>query len=428
MRIVILTQVAPNPPDAGPKIKTHYAIRMLAREHDVELITFARDEREVAAAEAMRPWCARVTTIPLRRRRVLEPYYLLRGWATGTPFLVARDARRAVGAALSARLAEGGVDVVHADQLSMAQYLPLARRAGVPTIFDAHNAVYDLVREIAIHNRRSPRGLAAAVEWRLLRQFEGGACRESTLSLAVSQGDATLLTAAAGAPFRTAIMPIGIEAAEVTPVPLAVDATRLLSVATMLYPPNIDALRWFRDAIWPLVAAAFPALTLDLVGVRPPADLVRWGEAERRVTVWGYVEELDALYRSAAIFIVPLRSGSGVRVKILEAMARGIPVVSTSIGVAGLDLQHGEHLMVADTPETFARAILTLLNAPILRAAMVQAARDRVAALYDWRHCYRPLLDAYRELGAGQPDHTSVPSRVESVAAEPLGVRGGSRT
>ena len=410
MRILVLTQVVPNPPDAGPKIKTHYALRMLAREHQVELLTFARDEREVAAAEAMKSWCASVTIVPLRRRKLLEPYYLLRGWLSRTPFLVARDYRPEFARLLEERLGTGEIDVVHADQLSMAQYLPLAREYGALTVFDAHNAVYDLVRDLAAHQQTPLHRLGAAIEWRLLRRFEGACCRASALTLTVADADADLLTAAAGAPFPAATVPIGIEVLQTETVVNNPAAVRLLSVATMLYPPNIEALRWFRDAIWPLVSAAHTEVGLDVVGSRPPDDLARWGTQDARVAVPGYVADLDELYRAAALFIVPLRSGSGVRVKILEAMARGIPVVSTSIGAAGLDLRHGEHLLIADTPEAFARAVLTLLGAPIFRQALACAARERVATLYDWRYCCLPLLDAYRLLVA-----TPAPSRPQGI-------------
>lgn len=402
MRVLLLTQVVPNPPDAGPKIKTHFALRMLAREHRVELLTFVRDEREERAAEALRDWCDRVTMVPLVRSRPREPFYLARGWASGTPFLVARDYRPAFARQLRDRLAAGGVDVVHADQLSMAQYLPLARQAGARTVFDAHNAVFDLVRDLSGRQPTPVHRAATAIEWRLLRRFEGRLCRESDLTLAVSREDEQLLGDAAGGPIHSVVVPIGVEVEEVTPVPASHDATRLLSVATMHYPPNAAALRWFRDDVWPLLRDGHPSIGLDVVGPRPPDDLARWGQSDGRVRVPGYVPEIEPFYRDAAIFIVPLRAGSGVRVKILEAMARGVPVVSTSIGAASLDLRHGEHLLIADTPAEFAQAVLDLLRDPARRVALAAAARERVCSLYDWRRCNLPILAAYRTL-AEQP-------------------------
>ncbi|MGN6813789.1 MAG: glycosyltransferase family 4 protein [Thermomicrobiales bacterium] len=421
MRVLMLTQVAPNPPDAGPKVKTHYVLRTLAREHEVELLTFARDEAEAEHARRLAPWCARVTIVPLRRRRQREPYYLARGWATGTPFLVARDARVAFTQALASRLASGEIAAVHADQLTMAQYLPLARAAGAWTVFDAHNAVWDLVRDLARRQPTPVHRLAAELEWRLLRRFEGAACRSSTLTLTVAPRDRALLTEAAGQPIHAATIPIGVEAEEVTPVATDPAATSLLSVATMHYPPNAEALRWFRDTVWPRVRAAHPAARVDVVGPRPPADLAQWAQADERAGVHGYVPDLAALYHAAAVFIVPLRSGSGVRVKILEAMARGIPVVSTTIGAAGLDLHDGQHLLIADTPGAFAEAVLTLLRDPARRTALAQAARARVLELYDWRRCCQPVLAQYERLGTIAVPQASAAPRMNAAPASRKG-------
>jgi glycosyltransferase involved in cell wall biosynthesis len=396
MRTLLLTQVVPSPGDAGPRIKTHYALRTLAERHEVELVTFTRDAVELAAARQLEEFCARVTTVPLHRRKVLEPYYALRGWATLTPFLVQRDQRRAMARAVRDRLAAETFDVVHADQLSMAAYLPLAGSAR--TVFDAHNAVYELVQDVSTRQPTPVHRAAASVEWRMLRRYEGQWARGSDLTLTVSARDAHALASAAGRPINAVVVPIGIEARDRSPVTLDPDSRRILSVATMHYPPNAEALRWFRDAVWPLLRSTDPLATVDVAGPRPPADVVAWGERDERVRVHGFVDDLDALYSSAAVFIVPLHAGSGVRVKVLEALAAGVPVVSTTVGIDGLELVAGEHLLVADRPAEFAQAVQTLLAEPELRQRLALAGRRRVVECYDWRVCCRPLLDAYEQL------------------------------
>lgn len=402
MRIAVLTQVAPNPPDAGPKVKTHYTLRTLAEQHEVELITFARSAAEVEAAEQLRAWCTQVTIVPLARSKRHEPLYLTRGWLTRTPFLIARDARATFRQALGDRLRTGTIDLVYADQVSMAQYLPARGSAGPLTVFDAHNAVWELIRNLAPQQPTVAHRLAARVEWRLMRRFEGHACRSADLTFAVSEHDRTALRAAAGTGFPCEVVPIGVEVREVSPVTPRAGATRLLSVATMHYPPNAEAIRWFRDAIWPLVGAGEPRLGVDIVGTRPPADLSAWAAQDERVHVHGYVPEADLadLYRDALAVIVPLRAGSGVRVKILEAMARGLPVISTNIGAEGLEVAAGEHLLIADTPAEFAAAIRALAEDVPLRRRLTAAARARALERYDWRSCNRPLLEAVNRLAA----------------------------
>jgi len=401
MRIAVLTQIAPNPPDAGPKVKTHFTLRTLAARHEVELITFARTPAEVAAARELETFCARVTVVPFARSKLREPAYLARGWLGGDPFLVARDHRSAFARTVAERLAMGVLDAVYADQVSMAQYLPAVRTPAAPhTIFDAHNAVWELLRSVAPQQPTLAHRAAAAVEWRLMRRFEGRICRTADLTFAVSEGDRAALERAAGTEFPSAVVPIGIEAREIDPVEVRADATRLLSVATLHYPPNAQAIRWFRDAIWPLVRRTIPAAHVDVVGTRPPDDLVRWGAEDEHVAVHGYLPdaELTPLFNDALAVIVPLQVGSGVRVKILEAMARGVPVVSTSIGAEGLDVVAGEHLLIADTPETFSAAIQRLCNDVALRRRLASEARARVLDLYDWRVCAPKVLEAMEQL------------------------------
>jgi glycosyltransferase involved in cell wall biosynthesis len=420
MRTLVLTQIVPYPADAGPKIKTLYALRTLASEHSVELLSFARSEQEEAAARELERWCERVTTIPLHRKRALEPYYAARGWLRGRPFLVQRDARTAFSHAVTERLAGGGIDVLHADQLTMAQYLPLARGHNVRTVFDAHNAVWQLVQGLAKRQPTPAHRAAAEVEWRLLRRFEGQAARSSDLTLAVSADDERLLADAAGTPLRSTVTPIGIEAQQRQPVPVRPEASSLLSVATMHYPPNAEAMRWFRDEIWPSVRAAHPTATVDVAGTRPPQDLRDWSTQDERVSVHGFVEHVEPLYERAAVCVVPLRAGSGVRVKILEALAAGVPVVSTSVGAEGLDLIPGTHLLIADEPQAFANALLTLLASPERRATLAAAGRAQVLERYDWRVCCQPLLDAYRGLTLPA---TAFPHPTNVIDAEPRGLR-----
>lgn len=398
MRILMLTQVVPNPPDAGPKVKSHYVLRSLAREHDVELVSFVRDEEEEAALHDLSRWCAAVHVVPLRRRRSIEPFYAARGWLRLRPFLVERDSRREMQRMIASRLSSGDIDVMHADQLSMAHYLPLARKHGIGSVFDAHNAVWDLVRDEAPRQRRLLLRLAAQIEWRLLRRFEGNAARMADLVLTVSREDLELLEDAAASEIRAWVVPIGVEGHGVRVAERHPEQKRLLNVSTLLYPPNADGMRWFRDSVWPLIIRDSSDAVLDIVGKRAPRDIVDWGTWDPDVVVHGYVADLDPLYDACAVYIVPLLSGSGMRVKILESMARGLPVVTTSIGAEGLDVQSGRHLVVADSPEDFANAIRELLHAPERRWKVGDAGRQLVLDRYDWRVCGEGVLDAYRAM------------------------------
>jgi glycosyltransferase involved in cell wall biosynthesis len=162
----------------------------------------------------------------------------------------------------------------------------------------------------------------------------------------------------------------------------------------MQYAPNRDGVRHFAEAIFPTVRAAVPDATLYLVGHRPPLS------PSPQVVVTGRVADATPYYEAARVAVVPLRAGGGTRLKILEAMAHARPVVSTSVGCEGLDVRHGEHLLIADAPSAFAGAVIELLRSAPLRARLADNGRRLVEARHDRRAIERQLAAVYGEPSA----------------------------
>jgi len=393
MRILLLTQVAPFPPDSGPRIKTYNVLRYLAQRHDVHLVSFVRTEAERNAAESLRQYCVGVTTVPLQRSIRRDLGYFLRSLLTRRPFLIERDDSGAMREAIASLLAGQSFDAIHADQISMAQF---AVDASVSIrVLDEHNAVWTIVRRAAERIGWGPRRVAAELEWRKLRAYEGSVCRRFEYTTVVSKEDQRFLEEAAGTSFSSLVAPIAIDCDELVEVRRSDETKHVLSVATMFYPPNADGVQWFAERIFPLIRRDVPGTGFLIVGARPPERIQRLGLNGTGITVTGYVADLDPILRQSAVLIVPVHSGSGMRVKILEAFARGIPVVSTAIGVEGIEATPGEHLLVADEPEDFARAVVTLLNDPREAARIAGAARKLVVNRYDYRAALRDLDRIY---------------------------------
>ncbi len=395
MHILLLTQVLPYPPDSGPKVKTYHLLRHLAAHHEVTLVSLVRSPAEVARAQELRDLCAEVHTVPLRRSRLRDAYYLARSLLRGESFIISRDHSAALHALLAKITAQRSFDIIHADQLNMAQFavgLPAGAR-----ILDEHNAVWTIVRRMADQSHNLLRRIFLDIEACRLRRYEAEICARFDGILAVSAPDHYALELAAveaGVSLPPiAIIPIAVDARAEPPVRRESVPKTILSIATMFWPPNVDGVLWFAREVYPLVRQAVPDVRFAIVGARPPPSVIRLTEDDPSIEVTGYVDDPQPYLERSAALIVPVRAGGGMRVKILEALARGVPVVSTTIGYEGIDLTPGNELLVGDTPAAFAAALISLLNDPALGCRLAAAGRRVAEDVYDWR-VVNPQVDA----------------------------------
>lgn len=418
MKILMLTQIVPFPPDSGPKVKTYSTLRYLAQRHDVHLLSFARSSAEEDAARQLRSLCASATTIPIKRSSIRDALYLAKSVMSGRPFLIERDDVLAMRAAVKTLARTLDVDAVHADQLSMAQFavdVPVKLR-----VLDEHNAVWTIVRRAAGQERSLVRRPLAEIEWRKLKAYEGEVCRRFDRVTTVSREDLEDLEEAARGVFNASIIPIAVATDELPVIPRSEEARDIVSVATMFYPPNAEGISWFATEILPLIRQRIPDVRLRVVGSRPPTSITGLASDASGIDVMGYIPDLEPVLRRAGVVIVPLRAGSGMRVKILEAFARGIPVVSTPIGVEGIDAKAPDHLLVGETAEDFAGAVVRVLTEPAEAARLGAAGRALVEARYDWRSALVGLDEVYMRgeaLDAG-PRLAAQAARSRSVLEE----------
>jgi glycosyltransferase involved in cell wall biosynthesis len=394
MRTLFLTQVLPYPPDSGPKVKTWNVIKYLARDHAITLVSFTRGDQSADVAQLLR-YCEAVHTVPIERGLMPDGLAMARSLASGHPWMMLRDHRSAM-AQLVDRLARAShFDIAHADQLNMAQY---ALRVSARRVLDAHNALWTLYRRLADTMPHGPKRWMLERDWRLLRAYEGRMVRLFDAVLAVSDEDRAALLDAADARREISVIPIAVDTDEVVPIARRADADHILHVGTMYWPPNIDGIRWFIDEVLPLIRTQRPGVVVDLVGARPPEWLVQLATRDPSIRVHGYVPDLTPYLETAGAFVVPLRAGGGMRVKILNAMAQGIPMVSTRLGAEGIRVEHEKHILLADAPEAFAQATLRLLSSPQYGATLAAAARRLVEECYDATAVGRHISDVYARL------------------------------
>jgi glycosyltransferase involved in cell wall biosynthesis len=277
----------------------------------------------------------------------------------------------------------------------MAQFVPETTAARV--VLDQHNIEHRIPQRLAETAGLNPAiRWYAAREWPKLRAFEIAACRRADLVLTVSDEDRSGLIALAPdlAP-KIAAVPIGVDTDFFGRVQRRPESRTLLSIGTMYWPPNVDSMVYFCGEILPRIKKAVPDVRVNIVGARPSAAVRALAEADPSVQVTGSVPDVRDWAADCGAFIVPLRSGSGMRVKILNAMAMGLPVVSTSVGAEGIEVTNNQNIVIADGAEAFADATVRLLSDAALAGRLAEGGRRLMAERYSWDRVGERLLSAY---------------------------------
>ena len=402
-RILFLTPQLPYPPEQGRSIRNCNLIAHVAQHHDVSLLSFGQGSPSAWGPLAQ---CCRILRIvPPPSRSTSDRIFTL--LTTPDPDMAHRLWSSAFGAALRDSLKDDGYDIVQIEGIELAPYaemIPQVLGEGAVTIvFDDHNAEYVLQRRAyetdLRHPGRWPAALYSLIQWRRLARFERQVCRQADVVLAASEADAEALRALVPG-LRPVVVPNGVDTARYHPgLPDALPLKHPAIVFTgkMDFRPNIDAMLWFHRRVWPLIRAGVPQATLYVVGKSPHRRLAPLF-ADPGVMVTGYVPDILPYFGGADVYIVPLRVGGGTRLKVLEAMAAGLPLVSTTLGAEGITLVPGKDALLADTPEDFAEAVVSLSGDPLRRQRLGDSARALVLEHYDWRHIVPRLERVYATL------------------------------
>ena len=258
---------------------------------------------------------------------------------------------------------------------------------GVPVILDAHNVEHEIITRLAEVEPTVPRRIYSKINGWKFRREETRLVRKVDRVAVTSDPDREIFEQRVPGT-SPVVIHNGVDTDRFKPVGEIGEGRGILFFGALDYFPNEDAVRFFHREVWPLLRTERPDLTWTIVGREPGQSISRL-DVEPQIKVQGFVEDIRAPVDGAAVIVVPLRAGSGTRLKILEAMAMGKPVVTTTIGAEGLTTVDGRHLIIADEPAHFARAISSLLDSPEARRSIGTAARRFVEAHHDWRESAR---------------------------------------
>ena len=380
LRLLVLSPRFLFPLDQGGRIRTANTLRhMKGGAFEITLASPAPADAARFAAETQAV-CDRFVSWP-------EPAFSraarIRALARRLPMAVASDASPIGAARVAAVLAERP-DAILVDFPHAAVLLP--DRLEVPSIVFTHNVEAEIYARHAAVATGAMR-LVWRDQHRKMLRFERETLRRFRSVIAVSERDAMALRQAYGLE-RVDAIETGVDTAFYAyhvPRPAPGGGGTVVFTGSMDSRSNIDGIEFLLEEVWPLVLATRPAAKAVIAGRNPPERLV--AAARSRGFDWtftGFVDDVRPHVADAHAYAIPLRVGSGTRIKVFEAMAMGCPVVSTRLGAEGLDVVDGEHFLAADTAPDFASALLRLLNDPALQTRLSHAARDLVTRRFAW--------------------------------------------
>lgn len=402
MRVLLLSPEPPYPAVNGARIRMQAILRVLSDQHTVDVLTLGRGPNDRASVEVLGDAGQDVELIDHVPSRGSA---MLRALSVGRSLYFQMYDVPGMHRAVSVRLSSGRYDVVLAEFAYMGQYCGAGLE--VPWVLDEHNVEFELSRTLSADTS----GLNALYRWhaaresRLRRREELAICGRATAVTTVSAHDrSVLLDEQPG--MTVDVAPNGVDLEYFQPRPSVVQDDTLAFVGKMDYRPNVEAVCWFVREILPSLRTVRPSLRMKIIGSQPTAEVRRLGQ-QPGVDVIGAVADTRPHIADARVVVIPIRSGSGTRLKVLEGMAMGRPVVSTSLGCRGLDVEAGRDLLVADDARAFSGAVLQVLESAELAAELGARARKAIERRYSWQVCLEPLV-----------------ARLEQVAAQSASARG----
>jgi glycosyltransferase involved in cell wall biosynthesis len=385
MRILWLKTELLHPVDKGGKIRTYNMLKELKREHHITYLTLDDGSADEKAREQASEYCRDLICVPHRQREKFSPGFyaeLVANLASRLPYAIKKYESPQLRNEVAKLVQAKSVDVVICDFLAPAINVPLTLNC--PTVLFQHNVEAMIWKRHFEVQANQLKKSYLRIQWQKMRAFEFDQCKRFDAVIAVSAEDREQIMKEYSVE-RVFDVPTGVDTEFFSDSGTASFAPHnLVFTGSMDWLPNEDAISYFTDQILPLIRRSIPDVSLTVVGRNPYPGLLELSKRDPAVLVTGRVEDVRPFMEKAAVYIVPLRIGGGTRLKIFEAMSMKKAIVSTTIGAEGLPVSDGNELRIADTPESFASAVVELLTKPDLARQMGEQAGAVVRQKFGW--------------------------------------------
>lgn len=383
MNILVISPIFPYPQNNGGQIRVCQIVTNLAKRHSVSLLCFESEKLDdtVSGVDFFEKLGIQVKTVPRDtikskgHKRLKQFLSLLSHKSHEYQKFYSLKMQDEINKLLNSNVYEKVI--VEFSQMGYYEY-----NTSVPKFVDLHN-IESMIMQRTYEQSSSFRKLLAYVEWRKYRNHEVINCRKFTARIVTSTSDAKALNELA-TDLDSIVIPNGVDTEYFKSTTMVDNSTNIVFVGTINYFPNIDGLNYFLNHIWPLVKCATPNAKLTIVGRNPPSAIKCLPERDISIAVTGTVDDVRIYYESAAAVVVPLKVSGGTRLKVLEAMAMEKAIVSTSIGAEGIDVTDGQNILLRDSYNSFAEAIVELISNSQLQKRIGKNGRVLVENRYNW--------------------------------------------
>jgi sugar transferase (PEP-CTERM/EpsH1 system associated) len=394
MKILLIAHLVPYPPHFGCSLRNFNLIRECAKNHDIHLLTFYQKAHLV---EEMKKYCKFVKAfeIPTDGRNVAWYSLLFFNLFSPSPYSAWKFYSGAMVRAVRKHAAAHSFDLVEIGTIALANYAKLV--PDLPRLMVHHN----IESELLLRRSKSVKGILAkaylALQGHKLRRFERKACSFFDHHTTVSERDGQTLQEIY-ADTKATVVPNGVDTNFFKPVDAAIDENNIIFVGSLSWYPNSDAIDYLMRDIWHLIRAKAPNVSMNVVGKSPSKEIMEFSRSHPSFKTLGFVDDVRPYMAEAAVYVVPIRVGGGTRLKILDALAMGKAIVSTTVGCEGIDVTDGKDIIIADKPEEFAEKTVELMNNRDLREKLGRNARRTAEDVYSWEKIAPKLEQVYEEL------------------------------
>ena len=403
MKILWISHILPYPPKGGVMQRSYNLIKEVAKENEVYLFAFNQKawlptkEDIIKAKKEFERFCKKVEVFELPSDKSKFAWYklVIKSFFSKDGYTINWTKSKIMAKKIKEFLATNHIDLIHCDTIGLAEYVKDIKE--IPKVLNHHNIESHMMLRRAKKEKNLFKKIYFYVEGLKLKKYENRICPKFDINLVVSELDKErLLNIALNS--KIAVIPNGVNINYFKPLNSKIKRHNIVFAGRMNAYPNEDAVIWFLKEIWPLLKKEVPDATFTIAGRNPTPRIKKFAKNDPSILVTGYVDDIRPFIAQAEVYICPIRDGGGTKLKILDAMAMGKIIVTTTIGAEGLGVIHERHVLIANDPKIFASQVLLVFNNPDLRKYLSQNARQLVKKEYSWEIIGKKLNSLYQKM------------------------------